>query len=173
MAPGFALILAGILAAVFVPLALTEKRSLVVRSAYVLAGMLLALSLGLLFASLGFERDARQPGSRSAVERVTPAAPAAVEIDVATRWAARGFGGWLAVLAAGELLRLVLKRPAGAELLGPALLFLAGAVLIEPHWGIGAAFAVGLACIAVVAVWGKTPNQPQQTPAATSGSGTS
>jgi hypothetical protein len=152
MAPAGTLLLTGILAAAFVPLALTEKRSLALRSVYVLVGMVFTLSLGLLFASLGFERDSGPHTSRVPVERTTPAA---VEIDLAARWAARGFGGWLAVLASGELLRLVLKRPAGAELLGPAVLFLAGAVLIEPQWGLGVAFAVGLACVAAVGVWGR------------------
>jgi len=149
------LVLTGISAVLFVPLALTERRSLILRSVYVLAGMLLTLSLGLLFAALGFERDLHQSGGRTPVERVTPAV---VEVDLAARWATRGFGGWLAILAAGELLRIVLKRMAGGELLGPAVLFLAGAVLIEPQWGIGVAFAVGLVCVAVVAVWGRTPN---------------
>jgi hypothetical protein len=165
MALGTALFLTGFVAVLFVPLALTEKRSLALRSAYLLVSMLLALSLGLLFASLGFERNTSgsRPNGRVSVESVTPAV---IEMDLASRWAARGFGGWLAVLAAGELLRLILKRPTGAELLGPAVLFLAGAVLLDPQWGTAVAFAVGLVCVACVAVCGKTPNQAlQQTPA--------
>jgi hypothetical protein len=153
MTPAFALILTGILAVLFVPLALTEKRSLGVRTAYVLVGMLLALSLGLLFASLGFERGG--PSSRS-----SGPAPGVVEVEAATRWAARGFGGWLAILAAGELLRLVLKRPAESEILGPSVLFLAGAVLLDPQWGTAVALAVGLACITVVALRGRGHTEP-------------
>jgi hypothetical protein len=67
---------------------------------------------------------------------------------------------------AGELLRVVLKHSAGSEILGPSIVFLAGVLLIDPQWGSGMAFAVGLVCITITTVWGKTsPPQFQRTAA--------
>jgi hypothetical protein len=61
----------------------------------------------------------------------------------------------LVVLATGEMLRLILKRPVGSQLLGPVILFLAGALLFEPYWALGVAFAIGLAGIVVLSIWGR------------------
>jgi hypothetical protein len=148
MSVGFALFLVAAFGTTFVVLALAEKRTLAARATYALVAGVLTFALGLLAASLGFERGTS--GGRMVIERTLP-----VELEVAARWAARGFGGWLAVLAAGELLRLVLKRTAGPEVLGSAVLFLAGAILIDPQWGLGVAFAVALACLTVGSVWGR------------------
>lgn len=164
MTLGVALFLTSILALLFVPLALTDKRSLRMQSAYGIVGMAFALSLALLFASLGFDPHMGSSAGRVVIERVTPPA---IEVDVATKWAVRGFGGWLAILAAGELLRLVLKRSAGSEILGPSIVFLAGVLLIDPQWGTGMAFGVGLVCITITAVWGKTSPPDFQRTAAT------
>ncbi len=163
MSLGVTLFLTSILALLFVPLALTDKRSLRMQSAYGIVGMAFALSLALLFASLGFDPHAGSSAGRVVIERVTPPV---IEVDVATKWAVRGFGGWLAILAAGELLRVVLKHSAGSEILGPSIVFLAGVLLIDPQWGSGMAFAVGLVCITITTVWGKTsPPQFQRTAA--------
>jgi hypothetical protein len=126
MQPGFALIFVAVLAAVFVPLALSDRRSLILRSAYVLVGALLTLMLGVLFA--GF----------SAPKSDLRAVPAfGVEVEAGTRWAARGLGGCLALLAGGELLRLILRRTAGPEAIGSVVVFLGGVLLVEPQWGSG------------------------------------
>jgi hypothetical protein len=150
---GFIIILVAVLSLAFVPLALTQRRGLAVRTAYVLVGMFLAFSFGLLFDSMEFGRvnDGRH---------TIAVPPPGLEVESATRWAVHAFGGCLAFLAAGELLRLILKRTAGTEIIAPTLLFLAGVLLVEPQWGAGAALAVGLAAVAVVAVWGRLPAAP-------------
>jgi hypothetical protein len=149
MSVGLSLFLVAVFGAAFVLLALADRRTLVARTAYALVAGVLTFALGLLAASLGFDHG--PTGGRMVIERTV----SAVEIEVAARSAARGFGGWLAVLAAGELLRLVLKRTAGTEVLAPAVLFLAGAILIDPQWGLGVAFAVALACLTAMSVWGR------------------
>lgn len=78
--------------------------------------------------------------------------------------AVHGLGFWLVVLASGELLRLVLKRPAGIDLLGPSILFVAGVSLIEPHWAAWLVFATGLLSLAALALWGR--KTPESSPAA-------
>ena len=141
----------------FVVTALSEKRTLAARAAHAVVAALLTLALGLWFAALGFERG--PTGGRMVMERGLTT----VEVEVASRWALRAFGAWLVVLAGGELLRLILKRAAGTEVLAPAVLFLAGTLLIDPQWGIGAALAVALACLTAVSVWGR-PGAPQAPP---------
>jgi hypothetical protein len=163
MAPAIAIFLTVILAMMFVPLALTEKRSLILRSAYVLVGMLFTFMLGELFIRIRSGEDHHVLPSQRSVIPYTPTVieqgtPSAVDLEVAMRWAAHGFGLWLSILAAGELLRLVLKRIAGSELLGPFALFLAGALLIDPHWSLGLAIAVALACLAIISVYGGRSN---------------
>ncbi|HEV3386970.1 MAG TPA: hypothetical protein VG097_19285 [Gemmata sp.] len=152
IALGYTLIMTLLFAVSFVPLALTEKKTLVVRSLYVLVAMLFTLSLGFLFTN--FERQGENRGP-SGMVKFGDGFAATIDAEKAMHLAARGFGLWLVVLAGGELLRLILKRPVGHELLGSAVLFLAGASLIEPHWAIGLAIAVGLASIAIVSLWGQ------------------
>jgi len=147
----FAVFLVAVLSFAFVPLALSERRSLVVRSAYVLVGMFLAFAFGLLFDSLEFGHV-----DRHHIPTIPFPAPG-LEVEAATRWAVHAFGGCLALLAAGELLRLTLKRPAGTEVIAPAVLFLAGWLLVEPQWGAGVALAVGLAALAALAIRGRPP----------------
>jgi hypothetical protein len=162
-----ALFLTVLFGAGFVALALWEQRNLAVRILQVLVAGAFTLALGFLLAALGFEHGS--PGGKAVVERTLPS----IEVESATRWAVRAFGGWLVVLAAGELLRLVVKRTAGTELLGPAVLFLAGALLIDPQWGLGVAFAVGLVCVAAVSVWGRpiVPGAPPPVPGDTAAGG--
>jgi hypothetical protein len=151
IALGYTLIMTVLFALSFVALAFTEKKSLIARSLYALVAMLFTLSLCLLFAH--FERHGESRGS-SGLVGYGVGLTTTIETERVMQLAARGFGLWLVVLATGELLRLTLKRPVGPEILGPAVLFLAGASLIEPHWAIGLAIAVGLAGIAIVSLWG-------------------
>jgi hypothetical protein len=141
---GAMVMLTGVLAALYVPLALIERQHLGVRSAYALVSLLLTLSLGLFFASMG-EKRVRSNVSR--VREMELSVPISIEIDVATRWATQFFGGWLVVMAAGELLRLLLKRPATSGLLGPIVLFSAGAMLLQPQWVIAVPFAISILCL--------------------------
>jgi hypothetical protein len=166
IASGYILIMVLLFALSFVPLALTDKKTLIVRSLYVIVAMLFTLWLGMLFTS--FERHG-EDRSRIGSERFGTGLAPSIQTEMAIQMAARGFGLWLVVLATGELLRLTLKRPVGTELLGSAVLFLAGALLIEPHWAIGLAIAVGLAGIAIVSLWshkreGTTPAGAHTTP---------
>ena len=149
---GYALILTIFVSFLFILLALTEKRSLLVRSLYLFVGILLTLSLGYMFTS--FERHGDNRGS-GGMERFAVGLPFIVETEKAMQLSGRGLGLWLVLLASGELLRLILKRPVGSELLAPAVLLLLGTLLIEPIWVIGVPLTVALAGIAIVSVWGQ------------------
>jgi uncharacterized membrane protein len=153
---GAMVMLTGILALFYVPLALTERQHLGVRSAYAFVSLLLALSLGLFFASLG-EKRVRSNVSR--VREVELSIPLSIEVDVAMRWASQGVGGWLVIMAAGELFRHLLKRPATPALLGPVLLFTAGATLLSPQWVIGVPFVISIMCIAFTSIRGPLPKE--------------
>jgi hypothetical protein len=148
----YALILAIFASFLFILLALTEKKSLLVRSLYLFVGILLTLSLGFMFTSFERHGDYRGPGG---MEKFTVGLPIVVETEKAMQLTVRGFGLWLVIVASGELLRLILKRPVGSELLGPAVLFLVGALLIEPYWVIGVPLSIALAGIVIVSVWGR------------------
>jgi hypothetical protein len=39
------------------------------------------------------------------------------------------------------------------ELLAPAVVFLAGLLLLQPHWGVAVGFALALAVVVALAVW--------------------
>jgi hypothetical protein len=164
VSPGFALLLTSCLAMLFLRLALSEKQSDRSRFFYALIGMAFTLSLGLFFSSLGVERYANASSFPTPIMppniNIERLAHTTVETDLVIHHAAHGLGGWLVVMAAGELLRVILKRAAGTELLGPAILFLTGALLIEPQWGIALALAVGLASVAAITFRGKMPPPP-------------
>ncbi|HEX3148937.1 MAG TPA: hypothetical protein VHR66_12720 [Gemmataceae bacterium] len=149
MAIGFTLFLSAVFGIAFVVLALSEKRTYVLQVIYALVAAILTFVLGVTFGSLGFDHGL------STRVNIDKGFLNGVEVEVATRWATRGFGGWLVVLAAGELLRLMFKPSETTHLLAPAVLFLAGALLIEPHWGLGVALAVALICATGLAICGR------------------
>jgi hypothetical protein len=127
----------------FVPLALTERSSLFLRSLLVLVAALVAFWCTLLS---GLPHD-------HVIEEA--AGGGVVTVETATPSASRVVGMWLVLLGAGELLRLTLKREAGTRLLAPAAVFLGGVLLLEPHWGISLAFGAVALAIALVAIWGR------------------
>ena len=132
-----------VLVILFVPLALTERSSLFVRSILVCVAALLSI-LCTLVSGLPHGYIMEEAAGRGVVT-----------VGTASLLASRMLGIWLVLLAAGELLRLTLKREAGTRLLTPAAVFLGGVLLLEPHWGISLAFGAVALAIAVVAVWGQ------------------
>jgi hypothetical protein len=162
MAIGFTLFLSAVLGIAYVFLALTEKRTLLLQVLYALVAAILTFVLGMTFGSLGFDHRMSTSSTRMTLEH---GVLSGVEVESATRWATRGFGGWLTVMAAGELLRLMFKRLESPQLLAPVVLFLAGALLIEPHRGLGVALAVALICATALAIWGRSETAASVKPA--------
>ncbi len=164
MPMGYALILTLLFALLYVPLALTDRKTLITRSLYVIVGMMLTLTLCALFKSFESHNDSR--GNVNLQQGIS----IVIDTHKSMQLALRGFGLFLVILASGELIRLVLKRIAGSELLGPAILFLAGALLFEPYWAFGLAIAIGLAGIVVLGIWGRKHEEVSASSTSTSAS---
>ncbi|MBN9519429.1 hypothetical protein J0H58_13045 [bacterium] len=161
--------------AAFASLALTDTVTPRGRASQALLAAGVVLCLGLFFAALaGAPADRSDTPSAPAVTRLPPevsAAERAARVEVSIRWAGRAVGCWVALLAASELLRLVLKRPAGAELLGPAAVFLAGVLLLEPGWAVGLGFVLLVTAAAGLAVWRRSAPREAAEPRAAPDSG--
>jgi hypothetical protein len=146
--------------AAFASLALSDTVTPRGRAFQALLAAGVVLCLGLFLAALtGAPADRPDTSPTPAVMRLPPEATAAeraVRVEALTRWAGRAVGCWVVLLAATELLRLVIKRQAGAELLGPAAVFLAGVLLLDPGWAVGLGFALLVASAAGLAVWRQT-----------------
>ena len=161
MAPAAALLILTVSALIFVPLALTERSSLLFRSLYVLSAMLFGLALGLMLISLEPRRNSSvtsvRPSFGQQFQTVGVESGSVIEVEIGMNWAVRALGIWIAIIGAGELLRLILKRTANTQLLGPVILFLAGVLLIEQHWVVGCSLAVSLIGLVTVSIWRGTP----------------
>jgi hypothetical protein len=160
------LILGGALFIAYVLVALSDGRGLLVRiSQAILAGLVIVvLAPGLFLLSHEAQESARRmegfPGAG--------AGPVSSEREQSgIRWTGQAVGAWIALLAVSELLRLILRRQAGAEVLAPVALFLAGVILIDPNGWTAFAFAMVVLGIAGMAVWRPGSNQaPQARPGA-------
>ena len=135
-APAPLYLLLAVLCGAYLALALADKRTAAARLGYAAVAFLLLLCGR---AVLTWD-----------VSRVPTEVLAALSLP---RGVTAVAGAWLAVMAAGELARVVLARRPAVEAVGLVALALAGGLFAEPGVGAGVGLGLAAAALAAVAVW--------------------